>query len=210
MANLDFINNRVSVRDFADKDIPIEDIKEIISAAGKAPSGTNAQNWHFVVVKNKTVIKKMTDIISKNVLKMASILPEEKAESYRRFSRFSVFIEKAPVVIAVFAGEYGIKFSEELLNNDKTKEMMERMIKANPGKQSIGAAIENLLLAAASMGYGGCWMTSINHSGADLENLLGFKKDGYMLCALIPIGVPAVETKNPPKKSLDEIMTIIE
>lgn len=210
MANLDYINNRYSVRNFTDKDVPIEDIKEIISAASKAPSGTNVQNWHFVVIKNKAVIQEMVEIIKKNVLKMSSVLSEDKAESYRRFSRFSVFFEKAPVVIAVFAGEYDISYSEELLNNNTTKDMMERMIKANPGKQSIGAAIENLLLAASSMGYGGCWMTSINHSGADLEELLGFKKDGYMLSALVPIGVPEGEKKNPPKKSLDEIMTIIE
>ena len=39
---------------------------------------------------------------------------------------------------------------------------------------------------------------------------LMFKKEGYSMVALTPIGVPLKENKNPPKKPIEEIMTIIE
>ncbi|MCX7770593.1 MAG: nitroreductase family protein [Proteobacteria bacterium] len=48
------IKKRRSIRKFeADKSIPIETIKDIISAGSFAPSGHNNQPWRFVVIKDK-------------------------------------------------------------------------------------------------------------------------------------------------------------
>lgn len=50
---LDIISQRASIRDFSDKQIPEEDIKEILEAARLAPSWMNVQPWHFISVTNK-------------------------------------------------------------------------------------------------------------------------------------------------------------
>ncbi len=210
MEFLELIRKRYSVRKFKEQDIPTEDLRKMIEAAGKAPSGKNSQNWHFVVVKNRNIISKMAEAVEKNISDISSDLPDEKSEKFSKFSRFATFFTKAPAVIAVYAGEYVPEGYQELEQVNAKKEKLERLIKANPGIQSIGAAIENLLLAAFDMGYGGCWMTSPNHSGGEIEKVIGFIKEGYMLVALVPVGVPDGDRKSPPKKDAEEIMTVIE
>lgn len=201
---------RYSVRKFKDEDVPAQDLEKMIEAAGNAPSGKNSQNWHFVVIKNKDIISKMVEEVERSSSDIASGLSEEKAEKFIKFSRFATVFKKAPVVIAVYAGEYPPAGYKELLETKAFPEKLQRIVKANPGIQNIGAAIENLLLAACDMGYGGCWMTSPNHAGAEMEQIIGFEKEGYMLVALLPIGVPDGERKSPAKKNVEEIMTIID
>ena len=53
------IKKRRSVRDFKIDLIDYKIIKNAILAAGTAPSGANLQPWHFVVIKNKSIKKKI-------------------------------------------------------------------------------------------------------------------------------------------------------
>ena len=53
------IKNRRSVRDFDKKSFDIQIINNALLAAGTAPSGANLQPWHFVVIKNKKIKKKI-------------------------------------------------------------------------------------------------------------------------------------------------------
>ena len=53
------IKERRSIREFSKDKIDINIIKNAILSAGSAPSGANLQPWHFVVIKNKTVKKKI-------------------------------------------------------------------------------------------------------------------------------------------------------
>ena len=50
--------------------------------------------------------------------------------------------------------------------------------------QGIGAAVENILLAATEMGYGTCYMTGPTHAKKEIEELIGFEKEGYELMIL--------------------------
>ena len=53
------IKRRRSVRDFSDQPIPREIIENCIKSAGTSPSGANLQPWHFVVVSNPEIKKKI-------------------------------------------------------------------------------------------------------------------------------------------------------
>ncbi len=46
------IKDRRTVREFSDRPVPDEVIRNALRAAGTAPSGANLQPWHFVVVTN--------------------------------------------------------------------------------------------------------------------------------------------------------------
>lgn len=206
----DVINERYSVRKYKDQPIPDEDIRKIIETAGKAPSGKNNQNWHFVVIKNKEVLENMAVAVEKKMEKIAAGLPEEKGEKFLKFSRFSTFFRNAPVVVAVYADVYVPEGLAEVQQSGMPKEDGDRMWHANPGIQSIGAGVENLILQAVDLGYGACWMTSANHSLKEMEAVIDFKKEGYKLVALVPMGVPEGERKSPAKHPVDQIMTVIE
>lgn len=210
MEFMDVINARYSVRKFKDEPIPKEDMVKIIEAAGKAPSGKNAQNWHYVVITNPELIEKMGVTVDEKMAKIGAGLPGERGEKFQKFSRFSTFFRKAPVVVAVYAGEYIPEGLSEVVDSGMPKEDGDRMWYANPGIQSIGAGVENMILAAFDLGYGACWMTSANHTLIELEETIGFKKDKYKLVALVPMGVPEGERKSPAKLPVEEIMTFME
>ncbi|KGG80724.1 nitroreductase [Caloranaerobacter azorensis H53214] len=212
MEKLDFIYKRHSVRKFKDIDVPIEDIKEIIKAGTYAPSGKNLQNWHFVVVKNKEKIEEMARIVERKNAELANYAKDEDTKkSFTKYLKYHTVFRNAPVVILVYAGPYPSTGLELLKEKGASKEELDAVILPNPGIQNIAAAMENILLAASSMGYGTCWMTGPNYASREITDYIGFKKEGYFLAAMTPLGIPEEsELKSPPRKPLEEVMTIIE
>ncbi|QEK12765.1 nitroreductase family protein [Crassaminicella thermophila] len=212
MNHLDFIYKRHSVRKFKDQDVPVEDIKKIIKAATYAPSGKNVQNWHFVVVKNKEKIEGIAKTIERKNAELANLIQDEDIKKgFTKFLRFSTVFRKAPVLILVYTEDSykptGLNVLKEI--NASTDEIHE-LLRSNPAMQNIGAAMENLILAATNMGYGTCWMTSQNYAAKEITEFIGFEKEGYFLAAMTPLGIPDGEIKSPPRKSVEEVMTIIE
>jgi nitroreductase len=59
METLTAINTRRSVRKFNNKPVSDEVIEKILRAAMQAPSAGNEQPWHFIVVKDKEVLKQL-------------------------------------------------------------------------------------------------------------------------------------------------------
>jgi nitroreductase len=55
------MKGRRSVREFSDRPVPIEVIKNAISAAGTSPSGANQQPWHFVVVSDPKIKREIRE-----------------------------------------------------------------------------------------------------------------------------------------------------
>ncbi|AAM24999.1 nitroreductase [Caldanaerobacter subterraneus subsp. tengcongensis MB4] len=54
---LEVLKKRRSVRKYIDKPIPKEILEDIIDCARLAPSGNNAQPWHFIVITDKEKLK---------------------------------------------------------------------------------------------------------------------------------------------------------
>ena len=211
MEALDFIYKRHSVRKFKVGEVPNEDIRKIIQAATRAPSGKNRQNWHFVVVKNREIIEKMSKAIENKGKALVEGLPEEKSKDFLKFLPFYSFFTKAPVTVLVFAGPYPTTGADLLRAKNAPEEEVAELEKHNPGIQNVAAAMENLLLAAANLGYGTCWMTGPNFAAKEIQEAVGFEKEGYYLAAMTPLGVPEEkELWSPERKPLDEVLDIIE
>jgi nitroreductase len=56
---LEAIKGRRSVRSFRDGHIPEDHLKVVLEAAVWAPSGSNAQPWEFVVVRDRSTVEKI-------------------------------------------------------------------------------------------------------------------------------------------------------
>jgi len=73
--------------------------------------------------------------------------------------------------------------------------------------QDYAAAIQNMLLAAASLGYASCWyeghVTDTDRIGHQMQKILGVP-DEYELVCFLPIGVPAEEIRIREKKPFEE------
>jgi nitroreductase len=116
----------------------------------------------------------------------------------------------APIAILVYCGNYDITGLDVLMDIGVSKEEIFTLYKPSPGIQGMSAALENLMLAAANLGYGTCWMTSQNYAAKEISEYIGFKKEGYFLATITPLGVPAGEPKSPGRKPIEEVVTIIE
>jgi nitroreductase len=62
METIEAIMSRRSIRKYRDETIPDDKITLLLRAAMNAPSAGNRQPWHFLVVKNKEKLKKITEI----------------------------------------------------------------------------------------------------------------------------------------------------
>ena len=212
MKNLDFIYKRHSVRKFKDCEVPTEDIKEIIKAATYSATGKNLQHWHYVVIKNKDKIIELADVVEKEHFRLLDEINDENIKkNFGKYRKFQTIFKYAPVVILAYAGEYPTTGLDVLEDIGARDQVINELLQSNSGMQTMGASIENLLLAAANTGYGGCWITGANFASRVIDDYIKFDKEGCFLTAIVTLGVPEEsELKSPKRKPLDEILTIIE
>lgn len=204
----ELVEKRHSVRNFK-KDIPPkEDIKKIINAARLAPSARNEQMWHFVAVYNHQVKADLKQaVINKYDQLKAFPAVKSKQQEIETSKNYATFFADAPVVIAVFMKPTSSHI-EQILIDCCFPDTVIRRIRPMPDIQSIGASIENILLASEALGYGTCWMTAPLVGYQEMEKILGVDPE-YHLTALVALGKPDENTQQPLKKTIEEVLTFI-
>ena len=70
---LDAIKNRSSIRKYQDTPISDEEIHVLLEAAMYAPSALNLRPWHFIVIKNRDILEKISH--QHNLIKMLKDAP---------------------------------------------------------------------------------------------------------------------------------------
>lgn len=213
MKELEFIYRRRSVRKFTDKPVSDEHIREMIKAATYAPSGKNAQNWQFVVVTDSAKISAIADLVAAKNAELAGLFADERtAKALRGMVNYHTVFKAAPALVLAYAGPYDTVAETLVDAGVMTREEAAVYARPNPGVQNIAAAMENLQLAAASLGYGTCWMTGPTYAAEEITDYIGRDKikTGYFLAAITPLGVPADSGTNPPRKPVEEVLTIIK
>lgn len=213
------IYKRQSIRKYTDQEVSQEDLIKILDSVRVAPSGKNCQNWHFIVVRNQEFKEKIAQAIRLKNEEIASVMDKKDPEKGLRFRKFvknfTLFYLNAPVLIIVYATDYYPSGYYEMSFADYPKEEIDKLFIRNPGMQNIGAAVENMTLAAIDLGYGSCWMTGQNYAADEIEAVIkeeiGFEKEGYFLACMLSIGVPQKEgNRSPAKKELSEICTFVD
>lgn len=107
----DSIKKRRSVREFDSKNLDLNIIKKAILSAGTAPNGANLQPWHFVIIKDKKIKKKIRSAAEKEELEFyEKKAPPEwlKALEPLGTDKNKDFLEIAPILIAIFEKKYSI------------------------------------------------------------------------------------------------------
>jgi nitroreductase len=106
----DDIGRRRTVRDFSPRSVPREIIEHCLKAAGSAPSGANLQPWHFVVVTDPVLRRRIRDAAEQEEeLFYRERAPQEWLDALAPLGTDAQkpFLETAPYLIAVFAEAYG-------------------------------------------------------------------------------------------------------
>lgn len=208
---LELASTRRSIRKYKDTAIPQEDIEYFIRAATSAPSGCNSQCWKFVAVRNKDVIHQLESAVIKKAESILEIKGNELSPNYLPSKRRMVsFFAKAPLVIAVFMTEtdfYDPIFISALKERGYDDEGIMKLF-ANYDLLSIGAAIQNMLLAIHEKGYGACWMNEPAIAANEINEILGEPLE-HRFISLVPVGIPAYKPQEKKMKAMDEVLTIL-
>ena len=115
----DEMRRRRTVRDYSPEPVPGEVIDACIEAAGTAPNGANRQPWHFVVVRDPAVKRRIREAAEHEELDFYEHrAPPEWLEALAHLGtdEQKPFLETAPVLIAIFAEKYELRGEEKLKN----------------------------------------------------------------------------------------------
>ena len=194
---LKMIRSRRTVREFSEKIVPMGVIKNIIKAASSAPSGANKQPWHFVIVRDSDLKKKIRIAAEKEEKEFyTNRAPDSWLEDLNQFNTDwnKPFLENAPVLIVVFRQSYA-----ELGSTKKKNYYV---------SESVGIACGVLLTAIHNAG-----LVSLTHTPSPmgfLEKILKRPKNEKAFL-LIPVGFPDKDAKIPnlKKKTYKEITTVL-
>ena len=99
---------RRSIREFEDKEVPLDLVKEIIKESVLAPNGSNLQPWNFIIIKNKEMIKRISDSSKSALLDWIKEDPNSAAKDYEyilSFEDFNVFFNASCLVLIVGPSE---------------------------------------------------------------------------------------------------------
>jgi nitroreductase len=191
------IRNRRSVRLFLDQPVSGHNLTAILQAANQAPSAHNQQSWRFVVLTGQ----KKEGLVSL-IGERASDFPKPACALLRMAGRS---IASAPVVIAVANTGQLISRGTELFKVDKNAgHDFFRIMEI----QSSAAAVQNLLIAATSLGLATVWLGVLVLIKNDVLRFIGEPEGEFM--AVIPVGYPARTGGGPSKQPLDVVVKYLK
>lgn len=171
---LDAIKIRRSIRKYKTTPIDDETLTKVLEAARLAPSWANTQCWRFIVVRSDVTKNELAEALSTNN-------PATNA------------IKTAPIIIAACAElkKSGFYHGEPVT------------IKGDWYMFDVALAMENLVLAACSLGLGTVHVGNFN--AEKVNDILGIP-EGYTVVEMTPLGYPDTEARVIPRKELTDIV----
>jgi len=173
METLEAIATRRSNRRFKADPIPQDVLEKILNAGIMAPSGKNRQPWRFIVVRED----KRAEMVAQMRVGIAKF--KARGESVGSAEGTAAVMAQAPVTVFIY-------------NTDGKPPWMDRSIGEiiwdTVNTQSIGAAIQNICLAAHALGLGSLWICDVFYAYEELSAWLG--QDAQMVAA-VSLGYPA-------------------
>jgi nitroreductase len=179
----DVLENRHSARDFSDQPLTRDTVERIIHAAGMAPSAMNSQPWRFHVAAGGAR-QRVGAVMAQATAHLEEYMSLIGPDHYEMAVKWYSELGGAPVVI-------GVSMAPAQDDFEYTNTLL-----------SIGAAVENLLLAATAEGLAACNVTFLKWLGAGLEEVFGIH-EGRHIVAVIALGHPGETPPPAPPKNPD-------
>ncbi len=186
------ILQRRSIRKYQPKSVPKQTVLAVLQLADWAPSAHNSQPWRFIFVENPEV---KLELAQKMTKKWAADLVHDGnyVDEKNRVERYERFANAPALVVACLTMEGLRKFPDE------ERQRIERDLAV----ESLGAALQTLLLAAHAAGLGTCWYCAPAFCQDAVREVLGIPLNIEPL-ALIVMGYAAENPVTPPKKTLEK------
>jgi nitroreductase len=189
------MQRRRTTRHFSDRPVPRAVIEACLDAAGTAPSGAHIQPWHFVVVEDVALKRRIREAAEQAEQEFYATAPAEWLEALAPLGTdaHKPYLETAPYLIAVFAERYGLTTDGKRRAHYYVSE-------------SVGIATGFLLAALHHAG-----LVALTHTPSPMGFLseLLERPPNERPMMLVVTGYPAADARVPrlERKSLGEIVT---
>lgn len=191
MNTLEAIAARRSIRKFKDRPITDDQLQTILKAGSLAPSAKNRQPWRFVVVKEDKraeMVKIFQEAIARSKARDEDIGSSEWSANVMEQASVSIFVINPEGLPPWLAHSIEQNYSDVL------------------DIQSIGAAIQNMLLAAQDLGLGSLWICDVFYAYEELLSWFGEKGE---LVAAVSFGYANENPAHRSRKPFSEIVRMI-
>ncbi len=195
---------RRSVRKFAAEAVPTDDVLAIVGSAVQAANAGNEQLWHFHVITDAGQKDELAAIVRQKLEDLGA-QTGTGAEKLRPVIAAATLFAGAPVLVAVTTARYRSR-ADSLLQKAGLSEEEIDVLRCRPDLQSIGAAVQTLLLAAWERGYGTCYMTGPMVARPELEARLGVCSP-QSLAAFVALGKAAIVPASRGRKPMGDVVT---
>jgi nitroreductase len=192
------MGTRRTVRHFSDRPVAREVIDQCLLTAGGAPSGANLQPWHFVVVGDPAVKRRIREAAEEEEREFyAHRAPQEWLDALAPLGTDAnkPFLETAAYLIAIFAQSYGMLPDGRKVKNYYVQE-------------SVGIATGMLITAVHLAG-----LASLTHTPSPMRflNAILNRPANEKPFLLLVVGHPAADAMVPDitKKPLAGIATFV-
>jgi coenzyme F420-0:L-glutamate ligase/coenzyme F420-1:gamma-L-glutamate ligase len=190
----DVLVARRTVREFRAGQVPDDAVRRAIAAAITAPAPHHSQPWRFAVVDSAQARTRLLDDMQaawRADLAGDSLTQEQIGRRVRR----GEVLRRAPLIIVPCLVTTGAAHAYQ----DERRNAAERAMFL----VSMGAAVENLLVALAVEGLGSCWVSSTLFCRDAAAGALGMPADWEPMGA-VGVGYPAAAPPERPGRDPDQ------
>lgn len=194
-----------------DRELPLELVRECVEIAIQAPTGSNAQGWHFVVVSDAAKRAAIAEIYRKNWA-MYENMPFSAHKVHEGDASMTA-VQDRVVSSAQYLAENLHRVPVFLIpcvegRVDAVPPPMGNLAQAS-SFGSILPAAWSFMLAARARGLGTCFTTLHLWSEVECAEILGIPHASITQCGLIPVAWYTGDTFRPaPRKPLDPIFHV--
>jgi nitroreductase len=202
-----------SIRRLRPDPVPDELITKILDAAVRAPSGSNAQSWLFIVAKDAKIRSQLGAVYKKAsaiLMNLYAGAPRPAHMDERKYQRFMESVTHlfehmgdAPVLLVPC-----LKASMWTAASNLPADVKARMATtARLAGSSIYPAVQNVILACRAFGLGTVLTTIHAFFEEDVREILKLPTD-VQTYALMPIGYPQGHHYPVKRKPLGEVVRL--
>lgn len=196
MEFFEIVRGRRSVRAFRSDPLTRAQIEAVLEAARWAPSPHGRQPWRFVVVTTVAARVRLAAAMGAEWRRQLALDGQDPATIEARFRKSHERIVGAPALIIPCL---------YLADLDTYPDAERQAAETTMAVQSLGCAVQNMLLAAYALGFDSGWMCAPLFCQETVREALGLGDDLHPH-ALIPLGYAARDPVRRPRRPLDELV----
>ncbi len=190
------ITGRRSVRRFSDRPVPRDLVEHILEAARWAPSPHGRQPWRFAVLTQPATKARLAAAMGDEWRATLAQDGEPATAVAQRLAASQSRIRTAPTIILPCL---------YLADLDQYPDPDRQAAEMTMAIQSLGAAIQNMLLTAYHVGLDMGWMCAPLFCQSVVQAALALP-EAWLPHALLPLGYAAADPKRRPRRPLADLV----